>query len=43
MKKKSKFIIIVLLLAFVVSVTSCRRDCKYMKYYRKDVKRGIAH
>jgi hypothetical protein len=44
MKRFIKIFLIILLLGSLLAEYSChRRDCKYMKYYKKDVKRGLAH
>jgi hypothetical protein len=44
MKKATKILTLVLLLAFLVAGSSCsHRYCKGMKYYNQDKKRGLAH
>jgi type III secretory pathway component EscU len=44
MKRFTKIFLVLLLIVFLLADYSCqRRTCKYMKYYKKDVKRGLAH
>ncbi|HNW98487.1 MAG TPA: hypothetical protein PKK00_08775 [Bacteroidales bacterium] len=44
MKYLKKIFLVLMVIAFLMADYSCNhRSCKHMKYYRKDVKRGLAH
>jgi len=44
-KTVRSFVLFIILLSFLLIDTSCRskKNCGGMRYYKKDIKRGIAH